>query len=93
MVGDYVYPINPYQIDVVEEHPKLENDIIVYADLTDDGNSEQLFFRKKESVGPTLIVRESGKIWEQWNFKEEFARDQFYHIGDLMEMVNSRDLF
>lgn len=85
-LGIIVYffsPPKPYKIELVENYPKSDNDILIYADLNGDENSEQLHFKKDDVGKPSLIVNELGKLWDQWNFKGEFVKGQFYHTGNF----------
>lgn len=85
LFGAIVYflpSITPYKIELIESYPKSDNEILIYSDLNNDENSELLHLKKDDRGKSSLIVRESGKVWEQWNFRGKFVDGKFHHTGD-----------
>ena len=54
---------------------------IVYHDLDNDGNSEEIWFFYFNPDTPSIIVRENGKIIDQWNYKGRFNGYAFYDVN------------
>ena len=70
----YLLPpvFNKYQVRINETKKIHEPEIFSYYDLDSDGFSEEILYYGPPDNYPSFIVKNKGKIIDQWNFKGVF---------------------
>ena len=63
-----------YKVEVLSRNRITPDVTYYYADINNDGISEEIEFRQIRENFIALTVREKGKIIEQWNFEGRFIR-------------------
>jgi len=83
VISLWIIPIpGKYVSKLMKKERTSTNEILVYNDLDNDGNSELLRFVKDFIGRPALIIENRGKVLFQWNLNGVFARGTFYHCMD-----------
>jgi hypothetical protein len=72
-----------YQVLIIEESSKRSNDIIIYKDLYNDNNSEEILFVKDYLGYASIYIKDNEKVPWQWNLNGEFCPGKFYLFEDI----------
>ena len=60
---------NKYQARIIESKKTIESEIYSYYDLNFDGYSEEILYQRSLNNYHSIIIRDKGKILNQWNFE------------------------
>jgi hypothetical protein len=73
---------NKYQARIKETKKIHEPEIFSYYDLDSDGFSEEILYHGPPNNYPSFIVKNKGKIIDQWNFNGDFISGDFFIYCD-----------
>jgi two-component sensor histidine kinase len=73
---------NKYQVKIKEVKIIPESEVFSYYDLNSDGFSEEVWYQRPFYGYPTFIIRNKGKIIDQWNLKGDFTGGDFFIYCD-----------
>ncbi len=73
---------NKYVAKTIKTKIIAEHEVFSYHDLDHDGYSEEILYHGPPTNYPTFIIRNKGKIVDQWNFKGDFMGGDFFIYCD-----------
>lgn len=73
---------NKYQAKIIETKTIHQPDVYSYYDLNSDRYSEEMYYHGPPAKYPSLIIRNSGKVVDQKNFKGDFVSGDFFIYCD-----------
>jgi len=74
---------NKYVAKTIKTKTVAEHYVFSYHDLDYDGYSEEIWYQNPHNSSPTFLVKNKGKITDQWNFDGVFERQAFFTYCDF----------